>query len=66
MYQREEDEDEDEDEEFEDSVETEPNSLNLSLDSVYPAFYNDANFDCWSFMEYQLASEHHPNGIVVY
>jgi hypothetical protein len=64
--EREEDEDEDEDEEFEDSVETEPNSLNLSLDSVYPAFYNDANFDCWSFMEYQLASEHHPNGIVVY
>jgi hypothetical protein len=63
---REEDEDEDEDEEDEDWVKTEPNSLNVSLDSVYPALYNDVNFSCWSFMEYQVASEHHPNGIVVY
>lgn len=60
------DEEEDEDEEDEDRVKTEPNSLNVSLDSVHPALYSDMNERLWSFMEYQLASDHLPDGIVIH
>lgn len=57
---------EEEDEEDEDRVKTEPNSLNVSLDSIHPSLYSDMNSRLWSFMEYQLDSDHLPDGIVIH